>query len=119
MENLIKITELENQLQGLVKEEIAKLKTMNLIPENLSDDDDEYYDWLYDLPITTQDGQSFYIIKIVGTELGICLLDGLNTEDNRDIQEFTTHDLSLSNKIHLLRCVDDCKKYTTKFSQTL
>ena len=30
MENLIKITELENQLQGLVKEEIAKLRERDI-----------------------------------------------------------------------------------------
>ena len=48
MKNLKTIQQLSEQLEQLLTEEFNNLQSMELIPDNLTDDDDKYYDWLYE-----------------------------------------------------------------------
>ncbi len=121
MQNIQKITHLITQLNELVAEEIKGLETMSLIPDNLTNETntDEYWDWLYDLPIVNVEGQGYYIIGILKTEHDDLLLNVQNVDDNRDIIQISFYELSLSNKIHLLHSVNDVIEYNKKLKQTL
>lgn len=120
MQNIQKITQLQNELSLLVAEEVKKLETMSLIPDHLTDEmDTEYWDWLYDLPIVNEEGQGYYIIGILKTEQDDLLLNVQNVDDYRDIIQISFYELSLSNKIHLLHSVNDVIEYNKKLKQTL
>lgn len=119
MQNIQKITQLENELSLLVAEEVKKLETMSLIPDHLTDEmDTEYWDWLYDLPIVNEEGQEFYITEILKTKNDL-ILTGQNVDDSRDITQISFYELSLSNKTHLLHSVNDVIEYNKKLKQTL
>jgi hypothetical protein len=118
MQNIQKITQLQNELSLLVAEEVKKLETMSLIPDNLTDETntDEYWDWLYDLPIVNVEGQGYYITEILKTKHDL-ILTGQNVDDSRDIIQMSFYELSLPNEIHLLHSVNDVIEYNQK--QTL
>jgi len=120
MQNIQKITQLQNELSLLVAEEVKKLETMSLIPDNLTDETntDEYWDWLYDLPIVNVEGQGYYITEILKTKHDL-VLTGQNVDDSRDIIQMSFYELSLPNEIHLLHSVNDVIEYNKKLKQTL
>ena len=119
MQNLEKIIELEYQLTDLVTEEIAKLESIDLVPQNLSEQDDEFYDWFSVLPIVKYEEDNYYITRIKKTTKYGLLLDGRNVDDLKCDMEFSVHELSLLKKISLLKCVRDIKEHNEKISQTI
>jgi hypothetical protein len=121
MQNIQKIMQLQNELSLLVAEEVKNLETMSLIPDNLTDETntDEYWDWLYDLPIVNVEGQGYYIVGILKTLHDDLYLNVQNVDDSRDVIQISFYELSLSNKTHLLHSVNDVIEYNKKLKQTL
>lgn len=121
MKNLKTIQQLSEQLEQLVSEEFNNLQSMELIPDNLTSENEEYFDWLYALPILQREGKystitGFYITKVIRKDDSL-LFEGIGVNDCTDIEEFYPYDFTTDDKIQLLQCVSDVIKATATTSQ--
>lgn len=121
MKNLKTIQQLSEQLEQLLTEEFNNLQSMELIPDNLTSGSDEYFDWLYTLPVVYSEDnhgirEGFYITKIIRKDDNL-EFEGTGINDYRETEFFYPFEFSTDDKIQLLYCVDDTIKASNTISQ--
>lgn len=121
MKNLKTIQQLSEQLEQLVNEDFNNLQSMELIPDNLTSDNEEYFDWLYSLPVIYNEDKhglrdGFYITKVIRKNDDL-VFEGIGINDHRETTNFYPFEFSTEDKIILLQCVNDTIKSTATISQ--